>query len=184
MGASERLRGNELDQSHEAAHLLSKLPSTPTDIDTIDMDDFRKSFSKMKKGFKHRVGGKKRAPDRAGDNSAGERASPSASLQQPDPRIAVSGHDGGGSGTDANASQARSRDPSPLPEPVPADEGRIDDPQKKGVEVGEKEPSRKHSGLGADVEGAAGSSPGQGVERTSSPPSVTSIPRKQEPDST
>ena len=184
MGASERLRANELDQGHEAGHLLSQPPPTPTDFDTIDMDDIRKSFSKMKKGFKHRIGGKKRAPDRAGDSTTGGRVSSSVSLQRPDPRIAVSGHDGEGSGTDANASQARSRDPSPRPEPVPADEGRIDDPQKKGVEVGEKESSRKHSGLDADIEGAAGSSPGQGVERTSSPPSVTSIPRKQEPDGT
>ena len=183
MGTSKRLRGNELDQSHEVAHLLSQQPSTLTDIDTIDMDDIRKSFSKMKKGFKYRVGGKKRAPDRAGDNSAGERASSSVLLQRPDPRIVVSGHDGEGSKTNANVSQPRSRDPSPRPEPVPADEGRLDDPQKKDVEVGPKEAGRGRSSLDADVGGVAGSSPGQEAERTSSPPPVTLIPSKQEPDS-
>ena len=115
MGASERLRANELDQSHEAGHLLSQPPFTPTDLDTTDMDDIRKSFSKMKKGFKNRVEGKKRAPDRAGDSVAGERAGSSVSLQRPDPRIVVSGHDGEGSRTHANLSQARSRDPSPRP---------------------------------------------------------------------
>ena len=184
LGAYERLPGNELDQCHEAAHLLSQPPSTPTDIDTIDMDDIRESFSKLKKGLKHRVGGKKRAPDRAGDSTAGERVSSSVSLQRPDPRTAVSGHDGEGGATNANVSQARSRDPSPRPEPVPADEGRLDNPQKKEVDVGEKEASRRRSSLDADVEGTAGSNPGQEVERASSPPPVTSIPRKQEHDST
>ena len=184
MGASERLRGNESDQSRKAGRLLSQPPSTLTNIDTIDMDDIRESFSKMKKGFKHRVGGKKRAPDRAGGNSAGERASPSVSLQQPDPRIVVSGHYGERSRTDANVSQARSRDPSPCPDPVPADEGRLDDPQKREADVCEKEPSRRRSSPDADVEGTAGSNPGQEVERASSPPPVTSIPRKQEPNST
>ena len=138
----------------------------------------------MKKGFKHRLGGKKRAPDREGDNSAGQRANSSVSLQRPDPRIVVRGHDGEGSRTNANVLQARSRNPSPRPEPMPADEGRLDDPQKKEADVGEKEASRRHSSLGVDVEGAAGSSPGQEVERTPSPPPVTSIPGKQEPDST
>ena len=64
------------------------------------MDNIRKPFLKLKKGFKRRLGVKKRAPDRAGDNTAGERTDSSASLQRPDPRIVVSGHDGEGSRTD------------------------------------------------------------------------------------
>ena len=59
------------------------------------MDDIQKSFSKLKKGFKYRLGVKKRAPDRVGDNTDGEGAGSSASLQRPDPHIAVSGHDEG-----------------------------------------------------------------------------------------
>ena len=153
------------------------------DIDILDMDDIRNSLSKLKKGFKHRVGGKKRAPDRAGDSTAGERANSSASLLRPDPLIAVSGHDGEGSRIGADASQALSRDPSTHPEPLPADEGRLDDPQKKEIDVGEKEAGQRHSSLDLDVEGAGGNGPGQEVERNSSPPPVTSIPRGQEPDS-
>ena len=96
------------------------------DIDILNMDDVRKSLSKMKKDFKHRVGRKKRAPDRVGDNTAGERTGSSASLQQPDPRIAVSGHDGERTRTNENVLQAHSRDPS-RPEPVPADAGRLNE---------------------------------------------------------
>ena len=66
------------------------------------MDDMQKSLSKLKKGFKRRLGGKKRAPDRAGDDTAGERTDSSASLQRPDPRIVVSGHDGEGSRTNVS----------------------------------------------------------------------------------
>ena len=145
------------------------------------MDDIRNSLSKFKKGFEHRVGGKKREPDRARDTTAGERANSSASLLRPDPHIAVSGRDGEGSRISADMSQAHSRDPSTYPEPVPADEGRVDDPQKE-VDVGEKEASRRHSSLDPDVEGAAESGPGQEVERNSSTPPVTSIPRGQDPD--
>ena len=148
------------------------------------MDDIQKSFSKLKKGFKHRLGSKKLAPHRAGDNTAGETAGSSASPQQPGPRITVGGHDGEGSGTNANASQAYSRDPSPRPEPVPVDQGHLDDPQEKEVDISEKEDIRRRSSLDPDVGGAAGSGPGQEVERTPSPSPVDSIPSKQEPDST
>ena len=43
------------------------------------MDDIRKSLSKLKKDFKHRFGGKKRAPGGAGTDTAGERVDSSAS---------------------------------------------------------------------------------------------------------
>ena len=111
------------------------------------MEDIRKSFSKLKKDFKHRVGGKKRAPDRAGVNTAGEGVGSSASFLQPDLRIAVGGHDGGGSRISTDV-------------------------------------SRVHSSLDPDVQGAAGSVPGQEIKRASSPPSDTPIPPKQGPDST
>ena len=148
------------------------------------MDDIQKSFSKLKKGFKHRLGSKKLASDRAGDNTTGERADSSASLQQPDPRITVGGRDGEGSRADANVLQAHSRDPPPRPEPVPVDQGHLDDPQEKEVDVSEKEVIRRRSSLDLDVGGAAGSSPRQEVGRTPFPSPVISIPSKQEPDST
>ena len=147
------------------------------------MDDIRKSLSKLKKGFKHRVGGKKHAPDEAGENTAGEGAGLSASPLRPDPRITVSGHDGGGSKISTDVSRAHSRDPSPHPEPVPADRGRLDDPQSE-VDVDEKQVTRKHSSPDPGVVGAAGGEPGQEVKEVSSPLSVTPIPPKQEPDST
>ena len=83
----------------------------------------------------------------------------------------------------ADVSQAHSRDPSPHPGSVPADEGHLDDPQRKKVDAGEKDAGRRCSNLDADVENA-GSGLGQEVGQTSSPPLATSIPRKQEPNST
>ena len=154
------------------------------DIDIIDMDDVRRSLSKLKKDLKHRLGGKKRAIDRAGANAAGEMDSSSASLLRPDSRVVVSGHDGEGSGISAGVSQAHSRGPSPHPEPVPADEGYLDDPQRKEIDVDKKEVSRRHSSLDPDAEGAAGSGPGQEMKQASSPPPVTLVPRKQESNST
>ena len=72
------------------------------------MDDIRKSFSKLKKDFKHRVGGKKQAPDGTGANTAGEGVCSSASLLQPDLRIVVGGHDGGGSRISTDVSRVPS----------------------------------------------------------------------------
>ena len=148
------------------------------------MDDIRKSFSNLKKDFKHRLRGKKHAPDRAETNIAGERVSSSASLLRPDSRVAVSGHDGEGGRINADVSQVHLGDPSPHPEPVPADEDRLDHPQREEVDVDEKEVTRRHSSLDPGVKDAAGSSPGRKIKRTSSLPSVTSIPPKQEPDRT
>ena len=146
------------------------------------MDDIRKSFSKLKKDVKHRFGGKKRAPDRAEVDTTGEGVSSSASLLGPNPLIAVGGHDGEGSRIKADVSQARLSYPIPHPEPVPADEGRLDDPQRKEVDIGEKEISQRHSHVD-DVGIVAGGVLSQGVEQVSSPLSVISSSRKQEPDS-
>jgi hypothetical protein len=120
------------------------------DIDIIDMDGIRNSLSELKKDFKRRIGGKKRAPDKAEANAAGARVSSSGSFSRPDPRIVVSGHDGGRSRISAGVSQAHSRGPSPYPESVPADEGR-NNPQEREVGVDEKEDSRSHSRLGPGV---------------------------------
>jgi hypothetical protein len=149
------------------------------DIDIVDMDDVRDSFSKMKKSFKRRVRGKKRALDQVGANVAGERVSSSGSFSRPDPRIVVSGHDGEGSRISTDVSQAHSKDPSPHPETVPADEGR-DNPQGREVGVAKKEVSPSHLRLGPGVQD---SSPNRGVKRASSP-SVTPIPSTQELDGT
>ena len=143
------------------------------------MDDMRKSFSKLKKDFKHRFGGK----NRAGTSAAGEGVSSSASLPRPDHHAVVSGHDGEGKRISADVLQAHSRDPSPHPEPASADEGRLDDPQREEMDVDEKEVSRRHSSLVLSVGGAAGSSPSRKIKRISSLPSVTPIPPRQEPDS-
>jgi hypothetical protein len=80
------------------------------DIETTDMDDMRKSLSKLKKDFKHRLGGKKRGPDEAGANAAGETASSSLSLTRPDSRVTASGRDEEGSRISTDVSQAHSRD--------------------------------------------------------------------------
>ena len=141
----------------------------------------RNSLSKLKKGFKHRLGSKKRGPDGEGTNTTGERVSSSASLLQSDPHVVVSGHEEEGSGISPGVSRVHSRDPSPHPDPAPADEGRLDDSKREEVDVGEKEVNRRHSSLNP---GAAGSGPNRGIEQTSSPLSVTPIPPKQESDCT
>ena len=147
------------------------------DIDTIDMEDIRKSFSNMKKDFKHRLRGRKRAPDRAGADAAGEVVSSSASLLRPDSRVAASGHNEEGTGISTDKSQVRSRDPSP----TPADEGRRDDSQRKEADVDEKEVGQRDLLPDPDAEVAAGSGPGQKDKRTYSPLPIASIPRRQEP---
>ena len=152
------------------------------DIDIVNTDDMRKSLSKLKKDFKHRLGGKKRAVDGAGANAAGEMASSPASITQPSSRVTASGHDEDGSRISAGVSQAHSRDPSPRPEPMPADEGHRDDSQRKEIDVGEKEVSQRHSPPD-DVEAAAGGGPSQEVKPVSSPLPVTPTAPKQELDS-
>ena len=139
------------------------------DIDIIDMDGVRKPFSKMRKGFKHRFGSKRREPDGAETNIAGESVSSSASFLRPDHHVVVSGHGEEGSRIGTDVSQAHPRDLS-HPEPMQADEGHIDDPPGEEVDVDEKEVGRGDSNLDPGVGGAVGSSPGRVI--------------KQEPDST
>ena len=141
------------------------------------MDDIRRSLSRLKKDFKHRVGGKKRGQDGAGTNTAQERVDSSASPLQPGPRVEESR-------ISTDVSQAYFMDPSPHPEPVTADEDPHDDPQRKEVDVDEKEIGRSRLRLDPDAENAAGSGPALEVKRASSPLSVTPPAPKQEPDST
>ena len=65
------------------------------------MDDVRQSFSRLKKGVKHRLTGRKRKADAAQAGGLGERVDPSGSLSQPEPHV-VTGSDreqeGDGSG--------------------------------------------------------------------------------------
>ena len=145
------------------------------DIDILDMDDIRKSFSKLKKDFKHRVGGKKRGQDGAGADTTEERAgSPAPSLRS-GPRVEEGEISSG-------ISQSYSADPSPHPEPTTADEDRLDDPQGEEVDVDERGLSRGRLSPNPDVESAAGSGPGREVGWASSPLSVIPIAPKQEPD--
>ena len=148
------------------------------DIDIFNTDDMRKSLSKLKEGFKHRLGGKKHAADSAGADAAVETASPPASLTRPDPRL----RDEEGSRISAEVSQSHSRDRSPQPEPMHADEGR-GNPRGREAEVGEKEFSPSPSRLDPDVKFSAGSGPSRGIEGAPSPLSVTPI-TPEEPDGT
>ena len=93
------------------------------------MDNIQRSLSKLKKGFKHRLGGKKRGADRAAANAAGETASSSPSLTRSDFRVTASVRDEEGDGISTDDSQAHSRDRSPHPKPMHADEGG-DNPQE------------------------------------------------------
>ena len=147
------------------------------------MDDIRKSISKLKRGFKHRVGGKKRAADRVGANPAGETAGSSLSLARPDFRVTASGCDEEGTRIGTDVSQVHFQDRSPQPNSTQADEGR-DNPQEREADVDETGASQCRSRPGPDVGRAAGSRPSQEIKRTPSPPSATQISPKQEPNST
>ena len=152
-------------------------------IDTTDMDDIRDSFSKLKKGFKRRLGGKKRGADRTGAGVSGETASPSPSLTRPDSPVTTSGRGEEGSGIGTDASQAHSRDRSPQPKPLQTDESG-DNLQGREAGVDEKRVTRSRSRLGPDVGSAARSRPSREIERAHSPLSVTPILPEQEPHGT
>ena len=139
------------------------------------MEDVRKSLSNLKKDFKRRLGSKKRAPDRAGADTAGERVSSSASLLRPDSRVVASGHNEEEISISRNVSSAPSRDPSPMP----AEEGGRNDPQRTEVDVDEKEGGQRDSRPDPDIGVAAGSEP-DSEDKPLLP--VTPVPPFQEPD--
>ena len=116
----------------------------------------RKSLSKLKKDFKHRLGGKKRAADTAGANPTGETASSSLSPARLD---------------------------SPQPKPMQADKGG-DNPRGREPDVDEEKASQNRLRLGPDIGGTGESSLTRGIKRTLSPPSVTPISPRQDPDGT
>ena len=153
------------------------------DINNHDMDDVRKSLSKMKKDFKHRLGGKKHGADRAGDNAAGETGGSSLSVTRPDSRVAASGRGEEGSRTGTDVSQAHSTDRSPQPNPMQADGGG-DNPRGREANVDEGGASQDRSRPGPNVGGAAGSRPNREIKRDPSPLSLTSVTPGQGPDST
>ena len=153
------------------------------DIDVADMDDMRKSLSKLKKDFKHRLGGKKRAAEGPWDIAAGETAGSSLSPTRPDSHVTTSGRGEEGSRISADVSRTHSRDQSPQPKPMQAVEGG-GNPHGRETDVNEKEVSRSRLRLGPDIGGAMGSSPSREIIRSPSPLSVTPMPPKQEPNST
>ena len=67
---------------------------------------------------------------------------------------------------------------------MPADEDRRDDSQRKEADADEKEGGQGDLRLDSDVQIAAGSGSNREDKRAYSPLSVTSIPPKQDPDST
>ena len=138
------------------------------------MDDMRKSLSKLKKDFKHRVGRKKRAADTAGANAAGETASSLLPPTQPDSRVIASSRGEEGSEIRVDVSQAHSRDQSPQLNRMQADEGG-DNPQWREADVDEREANQSRSRLGPAS---------QEIKQASSPLFVDSVPPKLEHDST
>ena len=66
------------------------------------MDDLRESFSKLKKGVKHRLAGSKRKADKTGAGGPVERTEGPGSLLQPEHHVVTgSGREGEGSGSNA-----------------------------------------------------------------------------------
>ena len=151
------------------------------DIDILEMDDIRQSFSRLKKDFKHRLGDKKRGANRAGVNATEETAGSRLSPTQPDSRATAGGHDEEGGGINVDVSTSHSRDRSPQPEPIQADEGG-DNPQGREVEVDERGAGKSRLRLGTYVWGAGESRPSRKIKRVPSPLSVTPISSKQEAD--
>ena len=143
----------------------------------------RKSLSKLKKDFKHRLGGKKRAADGPGANAAGETGSSSLSPTRPDSRVTASGHGGEGNRISTDVSQAHSSNRSSQPKPVQADEGG-DNPHGREADVDEKGVGQGHLCLGLGDEGAAGSRLSREIKPAPSPLSATPMSPKQESDST
>ena len=136
------------------------------------MDGIRESFSRLKKGIKHRMKGRKNKPDRKRVDAAGERVDSPGSFLRPESRIATSGDDGEGS-TDVR--QVRSRDRSPQPEPVLAG-GSDNHQQGREADVDGKEVGQMDSRPDQGVEVAVGSRPSQEVEQVYPSQSAPSIP--------
>jgi len=55
------------------------------------MDDLRDSFSRLKKGIKHRLPGSKLKADKSGAGGSGERVGPSSSLSRPGTPVVMGG---------------------------------------------------------------------------------------------
>ena len=62
------------------------------------MDDLQDSFSRFKKGIKHRLGRSKRKGDKLGAGGREESVGSPSSFPQPEPRVSTGGGRGGGGG--------------------------------------------------------------------------------------
>jgi len=124
------------------------------------MDNIRDSFSKMKKGFKHRLTGRKRKPDGTGADPSGERADLTTSIPQPESH-AVAGESYNREGDRVNAAgeQVSSTDPPPQPDgPESVPPHGSDNGQEEGeTEVDGGEASQRDSHTRPEIEVATGS---------------------------
>ena len=80
-----------------------------------DMDDIRESFSRLKKGVKHRLTGRKRKADKTGDGGLGGRVDPLGSIPRPEPHVVT------GSGREPEQDESNADDGNAGPSAV-ADE--------------------------------------------------------------
>ena len=145
------------------------------------MDNFLDSVTRTGRKVKDRLRGKKGKRDKTGANTADESIGSPSSLLQPVAHIAAGGHDGGESRASTDTRQVHSRDRSPQPESVLVG-GRDDGGERKGVDVGGKEVSQRHSGPDQDVEVDVKSGSNGEVAQVN-PPS-TSAPQSEEPNGT
>jgi len=151
------------------------------------MDDIRGSLSKMKKRFKHRLAGGKRKPDGTGANPGGEGTDSTSSLPQPDLRVVASESYGGeGDKADAVGEQVFSTGPPPQPDGSESVPARGDDNVQEEGEAGVdgEEASQRHSHPHPDVEIAVGSGRSGEPEGVHLSPSIPSISRGSNLDST
>ena len=151
------------------------------------MDDIRASLSKMKKGFKHRLTGRKRKPDGTGTSASGEGTDSASSFPQPESHVvADESHTREVDRANAAEEQVFPTDqPQPDgPESVPAREG---DNGREGGEAdidGGERTSQSHSNPHPDVEVAVGSGRGGELEGVGPSPSTPWISHGGKPDST
>jgi len=152
------------------------------------MDDIRASLSKMKKGFKHRLTGRKRKPDGTGANASGEGTDSASSLPQPESHVVAD--EGRALEVDrANAAEEQvfSTDRSPQPDGPESVPARGGDNGREGGEAdidGGERTTQSHSHPHPDVEVAVGSGRGGELEGVGPSPSTPWISHGGRSDST
>jgi len=156
------------------------------DPSNTDMDDIRKSLSKIKKKFKHRLPGGERKQDGMGSILDGdlERADSTSSLPQQEPHtVTDQSYDREGDRADVAGEQIASANrPQPDgPESVPT-RGSDNDQGDGEADIDGEEPSQRGSGPHSDVEVAVGNGRGGELEGVYLSPSTPSIPHGGKPD--